>query len=243
MSDIVTLLTDFGLKDAYVAQVKARIISEHPDVRIVDITHDIPPFAVISGAWLVYTTFSWFPKGSVHLAVVDPGVGTDRAIIGLKKDGHIFVGPDNGIFSFLFPAEEAREIIWRPEGPISPTFHARDIFAPAVSRILSGVSLESMGPPMKSPFLLDVSRSMIVHIDRFGNVVTNIDASYLKKGCMIEVGDRSVSLVVNTFSDIPEGDIALVKGSSGTVEIVSNQRHAADILGAKLGLPLRLICP
>jgi len=78
MHNTVTLLTDFGLKDAYVAQVKARIISEHPDVRIVDITHDIPPFAVISGAWLVYTTFSWFPKGSVHLAVVDPGVGTDR---------------------------------------------------------------------------------------------------------------------------------------------------------------------
>ncbi len=243
MHNTVTLLTDFGLKDSYVAQVKARIISEHPDVRIVDITHDIPPFAVISGAWLIYTTYSWFPVGSVHLAVVDPGVGTARKVIGLRKAGHILVGPDNGIFSFLLPAQEVREIRWRPEGPISSTFHARDIFAPVVSRILSGTSLEAMGPPVERPFMLDISRPLVVHIDHFGNVVTNIDASSLKPGCNLEIGDSIVSLVADTFENIPGDSIGLIKGSSGTVEVVSNKGSAASMLGARLGMPLRLICP
>jgi len=241
MNAIVTLLTDFGLKDAYVAQVKARIISEHPVVRIVDISHDIPSFSVISGAWLMYTTYSWFPEGSVHLAVVDPGVGTGRTIIGMRKGGHVFIGPDNGIFSFIFPAEEVIEIKWRPKGHIASTFHGRDVFAPIVSRILSGASLESLGSVVDRPFKLDVLKPMVVHVDRFGNVITNIDEKKLMPGCRLEVAGRLISFIADTFSDVSGDDLALLKGSAGTIEIVSDQKSAAKIIGASSGMPVNLI--
>ncbi len=143
----MTFMSDFGLEDAYVAQVKARVLSRMPDACIVDITHGVRPYDIISAAWLLSTSFSYFPEGSIHLCVVDPGVGTSRAALAVRKGGHIFVGPDNGIFSFLYPAQEVIETIWRPEGPVSRTFHGRDLFAPVVAEIMEGVPLESLGPP------------------------------------------------------------------------------------------------
>ncbi|HQI00020.1 MAG TPA: SAM-dependent chlorinase/fluorinase [Deltaproteobacteria bacterium] len=235
---LITLLSDFGTEDAYVAQVKARILSALPDATIVDITHEVPPYGVLSAAWLLFTSYGYFPAGSIHLCVVDPGVGTSRAAVALKKDGHTFVGPDNGVFSFLYPADEATEILWRPEGHISPTFHARDIFAPAVGEIMKGVPPKQLGQPLTNPVRFDLAKAMVVHIDRFGTVITNVDCSKLKQGCAVLVGKTRIERIAQTFSDIPPGEPALVCGSASTIEIAANRMRAADILGAEVGMEL-----
>lgn len=240
MKKVVTFLSDFGTSDAYVAQVKARILSSAPDVLIVDITHDIASYAVLSGAWLLYTTYACFAEGTIHLAVVDPGVGTDRAIVIVKKAGHIFIGPDNGIFSFLYPADEVTEVTWRPHSPISPTFHARDIFAPVVVKVLENPSCEGIGAPLIDPVTIDVREPKVVHIDKFGTVVTNIDCSVVGQGVTLACGETVISGVAGTFSDIPEGRIAFVCGSSNTIEIAANRGNAAREIGAYVGMPIQL---
>lgn len=232
----MTFMSDFGLEDAYVAQVKARVLSRMPDACIVDITHGVRPYDIISAAWLLSTSFSYFPEGSIHLCVVDPGVGTSRAALAVRKGGHIFVGPDNGIFSFLYPAQEVIETIWRPEGPVSRTFHGRDLFAPVVAEIMEGVPLESLGPPMDNPAAFDTSREMVVHVDRFGTVITNIPSVKLKDGCSVTCGERKVGRIAGTFSDIPPGELSLVCGSASTIEIAANRADAAEMLGAGVGM-------
>jgi len=234
----MTFLSDFGTQDAYVAQVKGRILSAQPDAAIVDITHEVPPYGIVSAAWLLSTSYGYFPAGSIHLCVVDPGVGTSRAAIAVRKGGHTFVGPDNGIFSFLYPAEEATEILWRPEGPVSPTFHARDVFAPAIGEIMKGTPPRQLGRPLSHPVRFDTARPMVVHIDRFGTVITNIGCSKLRQGCAVLMGKARIDRIVQTFSDIPPGEPALFCGSASTVEIAANRRRAADILGAEVGMEL-----
>jgi len=243
MKHVVTFLSDFGLSDAYVAQVKARILSAAEDTLIVDITHEIPSYEIISGAWLLYTSYALFSKGAVHLAVVDPGVGTERGIIAVKKAGHLFIGPDNGIFSFLFPADEVIEVTWRPEGPVSTTFHGRDIFAPVVGKVLHDPSCSSLGTALKDPFMIDVKRPMVVHIDKFGNVVTNIECSHLKPRMVLRVEKMRIDRIAGTFADIPEGESALVCGSADTIEIAANRESAAQMIGAYVGMPVRVDYP
>ena len=237
----MTFLSDFGHRDAYAAQVKAVILSHVPDAQIIDITHDIEPYGIVSAAWLLSTTYPHFPQGTVHLAVVDPGVGTDRAILEVRKKGHVFIGPDNGIFSFLYPADEVREITWRPEGAVSSTFHGRDIFAPLAARILAGHGLGLPGVPKHDPVAFDVKSPMVVHIDTFGNVITNIPCNDLKAGCSLEVNGMKVTAAAGTFADIPEGGLGLICGSASTIEIAANRARASDIIGAKSGMPVSLV--
>lgn len=233
-------MSDFGTADSYVAQVKARILSAVPEATIVDITHDIASYAIRSGAWILYTAYAYFPAGTVHLCVIDPGVGTDRHILIVKKEGHFFVGPDNGIFSFLYPADEVIEVTWRPDGAISPTFHARDIFAPVALKVLEEPSCANMGRVLKTPVKFDVQKPMVVHVDKFGNVVTNIPCSVLERLPRVVCGAMSVEGVAATYSDIPEGKISLVCGSAHTVELAANRGNAAEMTGAHVGMPLRL---
>lgn len=240
---VVTLLTDFGLEDAYVAQLKARILSAVPDAALVDITHSLPPFSVLSAGWLLYTSYSFFPRGSIHLCVVDPGVGTPRSILTILKDGHAFVGPDNGIFSFLYPAQSVIEVTWRPEGAISKTFHGRDVFAPVVVELLKYAQPQSLGRPLDEPVVIDVSPDMVVHIDRFGNVITNIDGSRLSQGCALVVGGKKAHLIVESYAGIPSGKPGLIIGSASTVEMVTNRGSAASMLGAEVGMPVKLEYP
>jgi hypothetical protein len=239
MKKILTFLSDFGVRDSYASQVKGRILSASPDVSIVDITHECERFGIIPGAWLLYTSWKYFPKNTVHLAVVDPGVGTDRAILVLEKDGHFFIGPDNGIFSFIYPAEKVFEITWRPKAEISPTFHARDIMAPVSAMILNGVQPATLGIPKKDAVSFDAGAPMVVYIDGFGNVITNIGFESLN-GCGVTVNGTFTGRVAATYCDIAEGEIALIKGSAGTVEISANMRSAADILKARAGMPVMI---
>lgn len=239
MKKILTFLSDFGVKDSYASQVKGRILSTAPDVSIIDITHDCERYDIIAGAWLLHTSWRHFPKNTVHLAVVDPGVGTDRAMLAVEKDGHFFIGPDNGIFSFIYPAEKVFEITWRPKAEISPTFHARDIMAPVSAMILNGVQPAALGAPGKEAVSFDVKAPMVVHVDGFGNVITNIGFESLN-GCGVTVNGTFTGKAAATYSDITEGEIALIKGSAGTVEISANMRSAADIIKARTGMPVMI---
>jgi S-adenosylmethionine hydrolase len=233
---IVTFLSDFGLRDGYVAQVKARILSSRPGAVIVDITHEVEPFGILSAGWVLSATYPWFPPGSVHLCVVDPGVGTGRQALVVRKGPHLFVGPDNGVFSFLYPADSVTGIDWRPDGPVSPTFHGRDLFAPAVAELLKGAPAESLGHSLAEPVCIDLSRHLVVHIDRFGTLVTNIPSSELAEGCSLRVGDVSISDVAQTFARIPGPGPALLPGSAGTVEVAVDRGSAAQVLGARVGM-------
>jgi S-adenosylmethionine hydrolase len=239
MKKILTFLSDFGSKDSYVAQVKGRVISSVPDVTIIDISHECKPYDIISGAWLLHTSWQEFPINTVHLAVVDPGVGTKRAILAVEKSGHFFIGPDNGLFSFIYPAKRVFEITWRPRKEISPTFNARDIMSDAAAMILGRIQPAALGIPFDNPVTIDVASPIVVHIDRFGNVITNIDAS---GGMPKEIGINGhiISSSALNYADIPAGELSMIKGSSGTVEVSLNMGSAAGLLKAESGMPVCL---
>jgi S-adenosyl-L-methionine hydrolase (adenosine-forming) len=240
MKKILTFLSDFGVKDSYAAQVKGRILSGAPDVSIVDITHECERFSIISGAWLLHTSWRCFPKNTIHLAVVDPGVGTDRAILIIEKDGHFFIGPDNGIFSFIYPAENVFDITWRPRTEISNSFQARDIMAPVSAMLLNGIQPAALGAPRQDPVSIDIEAPMVVHIDGFGNIITNI--SYSRLGCGgIMINDRVIKEIAGTYDDIMGSGPAIVKGSAGTVEVSSKRQSAAEMLITVPGMPVVII--
>ncbi len=240
---MVTLLSDFGTRDAYVAQVKARVLSARPDVQLVDITHEVLSYSMIAGGWLVYTSYAYFPAGTIHLAVVDPGVGTGRAVILVRKAGHIFIGPDNGLFSFLYPADEVLEVVWRPPGPISPTFHGRDIFAPVAVQVLMNPTCDGLGTVLENPVTIEVHEPMVVQIDRFGNIVTNIPGPGLSPGSSMRMGKARIEDRAQTYADIPGGGLAMVLGSAGTIEVAMNRASAAEVTGAYVGMPIQLDFP
>jgi S-adenosylmethionine hydrolase len=240
MIPTITFISDFGLKDAYVAQVKAVILTQAPEARIIDITHEVDAFGIISAGWLLASSFRFFSAGTIHLAVVDPGVGTKRGILYVKKDGHIFIGPDNGVFSFLFPAETVIEVVWRPQGAVSSTFHGRDIFALLVARILAGDDIHEMGIPAVAPISLEVKSPMVVHVDTFGNVITNIICENAKPEISLELNGQVITVCAKSFADIPAGSLGLICGSASTIEIVANKENAARIIGAKVGMPVKI---
>ncbi|HQP32092.1 MAG TPA: SAM-dependent chlorinase/fluorinase, partial [Deltaproteobacteria bacterium] len=173
------------------------------------------------------------------LAVVDPGVGTPRRALIVEKAGHLFVGPDNGIFSFLYPADSVVNVTWRPHGAIAPSFHGRDLFAPIAIRLLTGTTPLELGHAMNDPVSLDITSPQVVHIDRYGNIVTNITPGQLQGHALVLQG-RIIQNRVNTFEDLHQDAIGLIVGSAGTIEIVARQKHAADMLGAAVGMPLVL---
>lgn len=238
MNTLVGFLSDFGLRDAYVAQVKARILTGVPDATIIDITHELPAYSIISGAWLLATTYAWFPQGALHLAVVDPGVGTARNLLLVEKDGYTFIGPDNGLFSFIYPAYRVLHVTWRPDDPIASTFHGRDIIAPLAVEILRGAALDALGEPFLAPACFDTTIPMVVHIDRFGNIITNVAPEEILG---VVINGREITARAEAFDDIPTGEIGLIRGSAGTIEVVARQASAAVLLGAQIGSRLSVI--
>lgn len=239
MPRLLSFISDFGLRDSYVAQVKARILSEIPDLTIVDITHDLEAYDLLPGAWLIFTTYASFPEGAIHLAVVDPGVGTSRRALIVEKAGHTFVGPDNGIFSFLYPADSVTAVTWRPQGAIAPSFHGRDLFAPVVIRLLAGATALELGNAITDPISLDIATPQVVHIDRYGNIVTNITPGQLQGHTLVLEG-HVIRNCATTFDDLPPDGLGLIVGSAGTIEIVARRDHAARRLGARVGMPVVL---
>jgi len=250
----VTLLTDFGLRDPFVGVMKGVLLRECPTVAFVDITHDIEPQGLDAGAFWLGQAYAWFPRGTVHLAVVDPGVGSSRQAIVARAGGHCFVAPDNGLLEVVrrrAPAFEARLIDAPGLGLSVPsrTFHGRDVFAPVAGRLASGsVSFDDVGPEVElseSSLVPEPRRAersaegQVLVVDRFGNLVTNLDG--LPAGVLatatVRVLGRSLA-VVGTYAELAAGQCGAVVGSFGQLEVVVREGSAALTLGAKPGTPV-----
>jgi len=251
---LVGLLTDFGLHDHYVGVMKAVMESVCKDVRIIDITHDVESQNVADGAYLLWASYRYFPAGAVLVAVVDPGVGGSREIIGVKTNRHIFLAPDNGLLDLILWEERITEAITiRPEKgatrsilprTISPTFHGRDIFAPIAAHLVRGTHLESLGVKthlnrVQSPFVAEESpdtNAKVLHVDKFGNIITNIRSDMpgvRSRFLRLRAGKRRLQTWAENYESIAVGKACLIVGSSGLVEIVMNRRSAASYLAVK----------
>jgi hypothetical protein len=244
---IVTLTTDFGTSDAYVATMKAAILRHCANALLIDVTHEVPPQDVLCGSISVERAIDGFGPGTVHLAVVDPGVGSDRRILIVKIRGSLVVCPDNGLITWawhrLGPAD-ASELIWRPSGPVSDTFHGRDIMGPVAGMLASGASVASISRPIDNPVFLDVAPvsnpaklGRIIHIDHFGNATTNIPRESIGAVAksVVKVGRRRVGRVRRTYHDTAPGGALALFGSSGLLEIAVRDGSAARKLGLRAG--------
>ncbi|MDX1640842.1 MAG: SAM-dependent chlorinase/fluorinase [Balneolaceae bacterium] len=259
MSHIITLTTDFGLQDHYVSVMKAVMLDIAPDTRFIDVSHEIPPQDVMAGAWVVRNSALLFPPKTVHLVVVDPGVGTDRTPVALQIEDQLFVGPDNGIFSLIgdeygYKAVKLEnEKFWRKNR--SNTFHGRDIFAPVAAHLANGISLEELGSPLDKlvtyRWAIPISdkdgiQGWIVHIDRFGNLVSNIPSSLIEETIgdsklKIYVGNTILDEIVPTFGSVPDGEPAAYIGSSDKLEIAINKGNARQMLSVEKGAQVSIV--
>lgn len=255
---IITMLTDFGLSDSYVAAMKGVILGICRQVRLVDVTHLVPPQQVSSGAYLLASCYRDFPPGTIHLVVVDPGVGSARKPLAIGSRNHTFVGPDNGIFSLVLDREkpwQARAIT-NPKlcrTPLSTTFHGRDLFAPTAAHLADGFPFEQIGP-LCQPLRPDWQRVLkagptvlgrIIHIDHFGNAVTSISADHLAE--MAEDAQPVVELagirlqVHAIYAEVAPGIPLALIGSSGYLEVSVHRGSASERLGLEVGNEVRLV--
>lgn len=233
-SGIITLLTDFGTADSYVGAMKGAILSAFRGATIVDLAHGLQPYAILQAAFLLDGAWRAFPPGTVHVAVVDPGVGTSRPALALHTGEHYFVGPDNGVFTFL-PDEITGQVALRIPADASATFHGRDVFAPAAAHLAAGGELAALGRPSRGLTRLAVAaekvgeayRALVLHCDRFGNVVTNLPPRVLPR--LRSVNGRPLR-PVRTFEEGADGEIVALLGSSGRVELAVRQGSAQDRL-------------
>ena len=259
---VITLTTDFGLRDSYVAIMKGVILSICPSVRIIDISHEVRKFDVLSGAFILASAFSYFPKGTIHVGVVDPGVGTERKAIAIKTKNYFFIGPDNGLLTLASKIDGIVEIrlIENEElflQNVSSTFHGRDIFAPVAAHIARGVKVEEIGRRIDDFINLSLEfgkieegkiKGKIVHIDRFGNLITSIEGKLLLDmidyggKVTMELGDEHFELpLLKSYGYAKEGDLLLTIGGSGFVEISVNKGSAFKRLGASVGEKVILV--
>ncbi len=251
---IVTLTTDFGWGDYYVGAMKGVILGIAPEAQLVDISHQIPPQDVLAAAFVLRHAACEFPPGTVHLAVVDPGVGTQRRPLALHSSGHLWVGPDNGLFSFVLNRADSRvhEIARRDLGRPDPssTFHGRDLFAPLAAHLGRGLDLASVGPAVADPVRLAESAPRksanriaghVIHIDGFGNLVTNIAAAEIAPwgpALCIRLGAHVLTQLCRTYADVEPGAPLALIGSTGLLEVAVNRGHAARQLGVQRRAPL-----
>lgn len=246
---LVTLTSDFGLVDHYVAMMKAVLIRESPAARLVDITHNVPRHDIACGSITLERAVDGFPSGTVHLAVVDPGVGTDRRLIVVRIREHSVVCPDNGLITWAWRVHEAGrpeayEITWRPARS-SHTFHGRDVLAPIAARLANGEALDRFTKPITDPVLLsgltpaavEVARGQVIHIDHFGNATTNIrHAALRERGAVnIRVNRRLIGKLRRTYWDVAPGKPLALIGSSGLLEIAVRDGSARDALKIGVG--------
>jgi hypothetical protein len=244
---IVTLLTDFGTSDGYVAEMKGAILARAGGATLVDVTHEIPPGDVAEAAYVFGRTWRAFAGGTVHLAVVDPGVGSARRALAAEASGHRFVAPDNGLLSSVLRDGKARVVSIPVPASASPTFHGRDVFAPAAARLAAGEPLAALGPSIGDPVLLPPPRldqlggdlvGEVVHVDRFGTLVTSLPGAAVAPGGLVHVGAARVPLRT-TFADVASGTLVAFTGSGGMVEIALRDGRADAVLGAGRGAEVR----
>jgi len=260
---IVTLTTDFGLNDHFVGTMKGVILGVEPNAQIVDISHSVQAFDVLDGALTISQAYNYFPTGTVHMVIVDPGVGSARRPIIVSSERHHFVAPDNGVLSLVYQREErlhARHITADHYNlqPVSQTFHARDIFSPVAGYLAKGVDPEKFGEevtdfvrfnaPKPKPVNESTLRGIVLKADRFGNLITNItpeDAPMLftesAAAFKIVVGKREVTDIKASYSEGAPGEVFGILGSMGYLEIAANRASAAQLLGVGKGIDVSIV--
>ena len=266
----ICFLSDFGAEDGYVAAVVGAILSVAPEARVVDLTHHVPARDIRAGAFLLTTTVPYFPPGTIALAVVDPGVGTARPALAVRAGGYHFVGPDNGLLSWvLLRLARTADFVVRPDGDrlhlgagasavalreprfwrptVSATFHGRDVFGPVAAHLAAGVPLDELGPAVATiralPFPTPRAdrggvQGVVIHVDHFGNLITNLGRADVGAGSTIRIGDRAITGLAPHFQQ----DAALIAliGSSDLLEIAVPNGSAAGLLGLGVGAPVQV---
>jgi S-adenosylmethionine hydrolase len=259
---VISLTTDFGAADHYVGVMKAVILGIAPGARIVDVSHEVRPFEVTDGAWLIAQAARWFPPKSIHVVVVDPGVGSARRPILAEAGGQFFVAPDNGVLSMVLESlppsrEKVRHITAARYflQPLSQTFHGRDIFAPVAAHLAAGVPPARFGKRIHDHLRLDFFRprrtgkrvwtGLVLHVDRFGNLVTNFRLDEFPglpaRSFELNVGLDKLTRLAHNFAEAPPGELVAIVGSAGYLEVVANQASAAKRLGCGAGAPVELV--
>lgn len=253
---IITLTTDFGLSDSYVAAMKGIIAGIAPQATVIDITHQIAPQDVRGAAYVLHSALSCFPPGAVHLAVVDPGVGSARRPIAAAAGGQFFVGPDNGLFTHAWQDSPPAACVvldnpayWRPQ--LSHTFHGRDLFAPVAAHLANGAALAALGTPIADPILFDVLAprrrpdgsltGQIIHVDHFGNLVSNIPGAWLTGGrWTVQIAGQRLIGPSPTYAAALPGQLLALVSSGGTLEIALRDGSASSQLAVASGEPIEV---
>ena len=255
---VIALLTDFGTKDHYAGTMKDVALGICPDAAIVDITHDVPPHDVVGGALELAACYRYFPAGTVFLVVVDPGVGSARRGIAADTGDYRFVAPDNGVLTSVLDEHPAKKVIELTERKyarptVSRTFEGRDRFAPAAAWLAKGIDVAALGRPAGAIHRLDIPQpevgadhidGLVLRVDRFGNLITNIDRRAFDKladGPLdIRVGEHAVPRVVSTYADAGDGEICALFGSTDHLEVAANGASAAARLDLGRGAPVHI---
>lgn len=246
---LITLTTDFGTRDGYVGEVKGVLATRAPDATLLDIAHDVEPGDIRCGAWILGRIWVRYPAGTVHLAVIDPGVGGERMPIVARLSDRWYVGPDNGLLTHAIrshPVAEARRIeAATGEGAPSDTFHGRDLFAPAAAHLSGGGDPRAIGPEIdrSSCVVLPVPRAArrgdsflghVVHVDRFGNLITNLPVGWLPAEVEIRIAGITLHGPARSYDAVPRGELLVSRGSGGTLEIAVRDGRADRRLGVTL---------
>ena len=255
---VVTLTTDFGTSDGYVGAMKGIMLGINPRLILTDISHEVQPFDLVGAAFLLQQSFKYFPTNTVHLVVVDPGVGSARRAVALHHEGHYFVGPDNGLFTLVLNTDTPEKIVTlEPDDDprLSMTFHGRDLFAPTAARLASGTHLEALGSILSHLHPMDWNQPTchhheitgeVVYIDHFGNCITNISRDLIEKYAKQKtvtgsIGHTTLHHVYSTYSDVPQGEILMLYGSTyNLLEIAIHQGNAASHLNIQRHTPVHL---
>ncbi len=247
---IITLTTDFGLSDPFVGIMKGVILGIAPNAQLVDISHDIHSYDIVEAAFLIQSTYRYFPEGTVHIVVVDPGVGSDRRPIAAAAHGQMFVAPDNGVLSAVIENE-----VYHIQNDsmfldsVSRTFHGRDIFSPVAANLARGASIQSVGPriidfirkPLPRPRSQgDKLVGTVLRIDKFGNIVTNLQRADLSSDFTIHVAGLEITRLCASFSEAEPGEFFAVEGSTGYIELALNQGSAAELLNVQRGAEIEV---
>jgi len=258
LNPLVTFTTDFGTSDHFVATMKAVVLAIAPRVRIVDITHEVTPFEVVEGAYTLAQAYSYFPKKTVHVVVVDPGVGSSRRPILAEMAGQYFVAPDNGVLSMVFAREKAKvrhitnEKFMRH--PVSRTFHGRDVFSPVAAHLAMGIAPAKFGKLIEDHLRLTLDKpnrsgkrswtGTVLKVDRFGNLITNFHIDDFPqitgRPFDLNIGLEKINRLALTFTECDPGEAFAIVGSAGYIEVAVNQGSAARALGCGAGSPVEL---
>ena len=262
MERIITLMTDFGTKDGYVGAMKGVILGINPRCTLVDITHEIPPQGVFEGAFVLGNAYRSFPRGSIHLAVVDPGVGTGREALVVETEGYVFVGPDNGIFTWVYRNERVRRVVGIRNSdffrkPVSQTFHGRDIFAPVAAHLSLGRDPREFGVRVDTWSEIEIPEPRatdngftgeVIHIDRFGNLVTNLSRRLLDsltrgEPLHIIMKGKRITGLKKAYGEARKGELMAIFDSFDLLEVSLMGNSAAEALKAARGDTVTLVVP